>query len=151
MRLRWTLLIVCLVTTACSSGDAASDPAIPDRTVDETETAPDSDPVEDAPAELTASFRGVTPDVIRVGITAIDWDTLAELGVDFGSTNSLDLWEAALEDINTRGGVNGRMLEIYGREFLPLGGEQFDQACAQLTLDEEVFVVVGQALEDQIL
>lgn len=104
-----------------------------------------------APAPLTASFRGVTPEVIRVGITAVDWDSLSAVGVDFGRTNALDLWEAALDDINTRGGVHGRMLEIHGTEFLPLGATSFDEACVKLTEDDEVFVVVGQALEDQVL
>lgn len=158
MRLRSVLLAGCLLAASCGdSGDtgAPTDPSAtdaPDATVDDA-GAPPADAADTGgdPVELTASFRGVTPEVIKVGVTAIDWDTLAQLGVDFGSTNSLDLWEAALEDINARGGVNGRMLEIYGREFLPLGSDQFDQACAELTQDEEVFVVVGQALEDQIL
>jgi ABC-type branched-subunit amino acid transport system substrate-binding protein len=104
-----------------------------------------------SPAPLTASFRGVTPDVIKVGITAVDWDTLAEIGIDFGRTNSLDLWTAALEDINARGGIHGRRLEIHGTEFLPVGSTSFDEACVELTQDEEVFVVIGQALEDQVL
>ncbi|MEQ8840780.1 MAG: ABC transporter substrate-binding protein [Acidimicrobiales bacterium] len=128
------------------SGDPATSPAT-------TGDATDSDNTDGSTpgAELTASFRGVTPEVIRVGITTVDWDTLAAAGVDFGRTNDLDLWQAALEDINSRGGIHGRQIEVHGREFLPLGSEQFDQACVELTEDEEVFVAIGQALEDQVL
>lgn len=145
-----------LLATACGSSPSAA-PADDDavsRVVDDpapTTSTSTTDTTETTPAPLTASFRGVTPEVIRVGVTAIDWDSLADIGVDFGRTNSLDLWTAALEDINARGGVHGRMLEIHGTEFLPVGSTSFDEACVELTQDEEVFVVLGQALEDQVL
>jgi ABC-type branched-subunit amino acid transport system substrate-binding protein len=144
------LFALALIATACGSS-ASPSPATDAvaREVDQDVTdAPTTTP---AAPEPTASFRGVTAEVIKVGITDIDWDTLAEIGVDFGRTNSLDLWTAALEDINARGGIHGRMLEIHGTEFLPLGSTSFDEACVELTEDEEVFVVIGQALEDQVL
>ena len=151
------LLAVTLLAAACSEtesspgGDQAAAREVEMVQPESTHEQPDAVPTTEAPTELTASYRGVTPEVIKVGITAVDWDSLAAVGVDFGRTNSLDLWEAALEDINSRGGINGRMLELHGREFLPLGSTSFDEACVQLTQDEEVFVVVGQALEDQVL
>ncbi|MEZ5243689.1 MAG: ABC transporter substrate-binding protein [Acidimicrobiales bacterium] len=142
-------LALALFVAACGSSESPTPATGPvEREVDHDVADTTTTAVE---ADLTASFRGVTPEVIRVGITAVDWDTLAEIGVDFGRTNSLDLWTAALEDINARGGINGRMLEIHGTEFLPLGSTSFDEACVELTQDDEVFVVVGQALEDQVL
>jgi len=153
-----SLVVLALLGAACGSSDTSAPGAEPaaSRVVDDQPNGEASDDeatvtTSTLPAELTASFRGVTPEAIKVGITAVDWDTLAAIGVDFGRTNSLDLWEAALEDINTRGGIHGRMLEIHGTEFLPVGDTSFDEACVELTQDEEVFVVVGQALEDQVL
>lgn len=149
----------CGTSDETGSGDDGASRVVdesPDDTTDtdtgtSTDDADGSDDAAPATVEPTASFRGVTPEVIRVGVTAVDWDTLAEIGVDFGRSNALELWTAALEDINARGGVHGRMLEIHGTEFLPVGSTSFDEACVKLTEDEEVFVVVGQALEDQVL
>jgi hypothetical protein len=147
-------MALALACAACGSADPSPTPAPgAEREVDDTTatTSSTSAPTVESTPELTASFRGVTPETIKVGITAVDWDTLSEIGVDFGRTNALDLWTAALEDINERGGVNGRMIEIHGREFLPLGSTSFDEACVELTQDEEVFVVIGQALDEQVL
>jgi hypothetical protein len=131
----------------------------------ETDSAPTSAPITtDAPdredagtpettetAPLTASFRGVTPEVIRVGILAYDWDRLAALGVSFGTTNTGDLALAALAAINDRGGIHGRMIDPYLVEFLPVGSDESDKACVELTEDHEVFVVMGTTLNDQVL
>ncbi|MDG2027741.1 MAG: ABC transporter substrate-binding protein [Acidimicrobiales bacterium] len=158
----WTapLLILLLLAAACRSADTNDGAARVVQSDDEeivvdsaesdvdpaTEPAPETEPV-----ELTASFRGVTAESIKVGVTALDWDALADLGLHFGRSNSGDLWEAALERINDNGVVYGRTLEIVVEEVLPIGSVDFDEACARLTEDEEVFLVVGQALEDQVL
>jgi ABC-type branched-subunit amino acid transport system substrate-binding protein len=160
MRLTPLLLVVALFAAACAETDTTDEtgpttsgaPTTAAATTPSTAgaaTAPST--TSTAPPPLTASFRGVTADTIRVGITAVDWDTLAAAGVRFGRTNSADLYEAALESINDRGGINGRMLEIYPEYFLPLGSTEFDAACSRLTDDNEVFVVIGQALDDQVL
>ena len=155
MRTRWSpllavLAILILAAAACSSTPTEDGAArVVDTPVDDPE--PESQPEEDEPVELTASFRGVTEDTIRIGVTAIDWDTLAEVGVLFGRSNSGDLWQAALEEINDRGGVHGRQIEVIVEEYLPIGAAPYDEACNKLTQDDEVFLVVGQALEDHVL
>ena len=149
------LLALALLAAACGSADrtdeTGSTTAPGSSAPVSTITAPSSTTTVAPAVELTASFRGVTAEVIRVGITAIDWDLLAAAGVRFGRTNSADLYVAALEAINARGGINGRTLEAYPEYFLPLGSTEFDAACSRLAEDEEVFVVIGQALEDQVL
>ena len=137
-------------TTAPS--DDPSQAAIDDASPDDTVTDPPvTDDETDPAVPLTASFRGVTEDTIHVGVMAVDWDTLASVGVDFGRTNAGDLYEAAIAAVNDRGGVNGRMLDATVEYFLPLGSESFDTGCNRLTQDEEVFVVLGQALDDTVL
>lgn len=169
----WILALLALALAAAGCGGAETDDGaervVDEPTEDTTEDASE-DPNEDAgedptggpavppaedgaepPVERTASFRGVSADTITIGVTAIDWDTLAEFGVLFGRTNSGDLWRAALEAINDRGGIHGRTIEVLVEEYLPIGSQGYDDACNRLTQDEEVFLIVGQALEDHVL
>lgn len=156
------LLALALLAGACgtsASPDGAERVVEPDPATDTDagDTATEDEPTDDAagdeadPIELTASYKGVTAETISIGVTAIDWDTLAEFGVLFGRSNSGDLWQAALEAINDRGGIHGRTIEVLVEEFLPVGSESFDESCNRLTQDEEVFLIVGQALEDHVL
>jgi hypothetical protein len=158
---RWATVLVALALLAAACGDdTATSPAVETTTTVATTTAPDgqadSTTTVDAtpttePVELTASFRGVTEDTIRVGVFTFDWDRLAAFGVKFGVTNAGDMWEAALLDINERGGIHGRQIEVYVTEFLPAGSDESDRACVELTEDHEVFVVIGTSLNEQIL
>lgn len=161
-------LTVALIAAACgSSADEASpgdDAVTTDGAAAATDTPDTDNPVTDGtdaadndastttePPVLTASHRGVTEEVIRVGVLTFDWDGLAALGVDFGRSNSEDLYIAALEEINERGGIYGRMLEPHVVTFLPVGSTGSDAACVELTEDKEIFVVTGTPLNDQIL
>ena len=147
------LLSSCLLAAACDDDDGTTDePTSTSGAVTSTSGGPDdTSTTTTEPVELTASFRGVTAETIKIGILAYDWDRLAALGVEFGVSNSGDLGIAALEAINDRGGIHGRMIEPVLAEFLPVGSTEADAACVELTEDEEVFLVVGVALNEQIL
>ena len=161
MRFRLVLagfLTLALVAAACGDDSDADTSDETTTTTEATETtAPDTTEAEETsttttePVELTASFRGVTPEVIRVGVLSYDWDRLAAIGVNFGRTTSEDIYVAALEAINDRGGVHGRMLEPYPITYLPAGTTESEAACVQHTEDHEVFVVVGVTLGDSVL
>lgn len=146
-----------LLAAGCGDdgGGTSSTTTQPDTTtsVDESTTSvPDDDgSTTTSRPPNTASYRGVTPDSIKIGIAAFDWDRLAALGVNFGISNSGDLMVAALEAINDRGGIHGRMLEPVLTEFLPVGSTEADEACVELTQDHEVFLLVGSTLNEQIL
>jgi branched-chain amino acid transport system substrate-binding protein len=145
------LIALSLVAAACGDDSVESVPATTTTTAGDTSTTIAESATTTEPVELTASFRGVTAETIKVGILAYDWDRLAALGVEFGVSNNGDLGIAALEAINDRGGINGRMLVPVLTEFLPVGSTEADEACVKLTEDEQVFVVVGVALNEQIL
>ena len=147
------VLALALAAAACGDdGGEAGEPTTTATTVeDTTTTAPDAETTTTSRAPNTASFRGVTEDTIRIGISAFDWDALAAIGVSFGVTNNSDLAIAAFDAINERGGIHGRMLEPYVAEFLPAGQDGADAACLELTEDHEVFLVVGATLNEQIL
>ncbi len=153
------LLSLGLIAVGCSDGEGSTSAETT------TSTAPDDTPATDPaaddtaddtaattePVELTASFTGVTPEVIRVGVSTFDWELLADLGVRAGIGNSEDIFVAVLEAINDRGGIHGRMLELHTVNFLPVGTNEAETACLELTEDQEVFVVVGGALGDGVL
>lgn len=165
-RLLLSLALAALVAAGCSGGDDTTDVASPDpdattSTPDAADDEPDDlddegdvdDTTEpdDDPVELTASFRGVTEDVIRVGVVGVDFDRLAAAGVDFNSGDAAAVYTAALEAINARGGILGRQLEITTERYLPIGGVEADAVCSKFTEDLKVFVVVGAIRLDNVL
>lgn len=159
------LTLAALVAAGCSGSDDTADVVDPDPAKSEPdaiEDEPDNEPAvepdvddepepDDDPVELTASFRGVTEDVIRVGVVAIDFDRLAEAGVQINTGDAGAVYTAALEAINDRGGIHGRQLEITTETYLPIGNTEADEACVRLTEDVEVFMVVGAIRLDQVL
>ena len=134
-------------TEAPDSEDADADKS-------ETET-PDGDDGEDEPEPepvvLTNSWTGVTAETIKVGVAGIDFARLQEFGVDIEGINT-DVWAPSwAEAFNQRGGALGRMMEVYVRDFLPVGNIESDAVCSELTEDEGVFVVLGLMLGDNPL
>jgi hypothetical protein len=53
------------------------------------------------------------------------------------------VYELIFADINAGGGINGRTIEAAYAFYSPLGTVEAEEACVQMTQDEEVFVVVG--------
>ncbi|MGI9603441.1 MAG: ABC transporter substrate-binding protein [Acidimicrobiales bacterium] len=152
------VLLLALIAAACASD--SDEVAGSDTTSSTTTTANAADGTA-APVETTASTTtsvrvaephpGVTDDSIDVGVVALDWEALAELGVDLGRGTSIDLYTAALEVINENGGVHGRMIELHPQVVFPVGSEESDAACVALTEDIEVFVTFGAMLGDAVL
>ena len=131
-------------TTDVADPDPDPPTSEPDSTEDEPDSVDESDLTaepDDAPVELTASFRGATEDVIRVGVVAIDFDRLADAGVQINSGDAGAIYTAALEAINDRGGIYGRQLELTTETYLPIGGIEADEICVRLAEDVEVFMV----------
>ncbi|MDH4171312.1 MAG: hypothetical protein OEW42_17155, partial [Acidimicrobiia bacterium] len=115
-RLVLALVLAAVVAAGCTSSDDTTVTGEPDTDQPPSSTQPDdtepdndddvdsADTTEpnDTPVELTASFRGVTEDVIRVGVVAIDFDRLADAGVEIESGDAAAIYTAALEAINDR-------------------------------------------------
>lgn len=101
-------------------------------------------PAEEAPVELTASARGVTPETITLGVTSIDFETLNEqFNLDLAFADFIPAFEAAVGWYNERGGVLGRQIELISERYLPVGATTADAACLVVTEDNEVFAVLG--------
>ena len=90
------------------------------------------------PVILTDSFRGVTADTIKVGFTSIDFELFNEQfpGLNLTYANYPPMVDVLVEDLNARGGILGRKVEIIHRLFLPVGPLTAEVACVELTEDE---------------
>jgi hypothetical protein len=133
-------------TGPVSSGDA-QDPS-------ESDVDPQGDtatPGVETPGELTASYRGVTEETIKVGVATIDFAGLQEFGVDIEGIDPAIWAPAFAQAFNERGGAHGRTMEIVIGIFLPVGSTESDRVCTELTQDQEVFVVLGAMLGDNPL
>lgn len=152
------LAALALVLAACSSTDdgesagttagAGSTDSTPEDTTDGSVTdgsATDNSSGETTPAApLTASWTGVSEDTIQVGFLAPDLELLLELGlIDLDRGDMQVVVDALVDDVNARGGINGRQLEGHLEYFNPVNATSANEACLKMTDDFEVFAVVG--------
>ncbi|MCY4271234.1 MAG: hypothetical protein OXF00_01160 [bacterium] len=87
------------------------------------EPAPTEEPAPEIP--LTATWRGVTADTITIGVTYLDIDQLVELGFSPATWGDQELMIQALaDDVNERGGINGRQLEVVMDKYSPIGATE---------------------------
>lgn len=93
---------------------------------------------------LTASARGVTARTIKVAFTYPDLEALAKTGIVKVSHGSYpDAIKALVDDVNARGGINGRTLEVIPEKFGVIAAADMLAACTKVTEDEKVFMVLG--------
>ncbi|MGI9604220.1 MAG: hypothetical protein ACR2QE_20240 [Acidimicrobiales bacterium] len=94
-------------------------------------------------APLTASFRGVTEDTIHLGAVGIDFDSLREMGlVDINRGDQELLWQTIVDDMNTRGGILGRRIELHYRPYDVIQPASAEAVCIELTQDVGVFAML---------
>jgi hypothetical protein len=130
---------VAVLLFGCTSGDDEG-------SADGTEAGPDSsvDPAEAARAP------GVTDDTIKVGVTYVDYEAIAEVA-DVPHGDNEAAYQALFDDINANGGINGRMVEPVFASVNPIGTAPAEEACLRLTEDEAVFAVIGFVYADASL
>jgi hypothetical protein len=117
-----------LLLAGCTSGS------------DDTSSAK-SDTSTTSPA-ATGPAPGVTADTIKVGITYVDLEAIKDLtDIDHGSYE--DAYRAVIDDINAKGGINGRKIEPVFAAVNPIGTDPAEAACVKLTQDEKVFAAIG--------
>ena len=94
---------------------------------------------------LTASFRGVTADSIKIGIPYVDYKSIEQY-VDETHGDQKAIYQAVIDDINENGGVLGRKLVPVFKEYVPIDPTAPNGSlalCTVFTQDEEVFAVLG--------
>jgi len=122
------LLLIALVLAACGSSKKS--------------TGGGGKTTTTATPQLTASFRGVTADSIKIGIVIIDYKTIADF-VDFTRGDQQKIAQSFVDDINANGGVLGRKIVPVYKTYKPIGNQDTLAICTALTQDEKVFAVLG--------
>jgi ABC-type branched-subunit amino acid transport system substrate-binding protein len=96
------------------------------------------------PVERTASDQGVTRDEIKIGFLLVSFANLDAAGFAFGQRQDREAAiKAYVDDLNQRGGVQGRKVTYTIVKADPFNAASARQACIQLTSDEKVFAVVN--------
>ena len=151
-----------LFTAACGGDDGgSSDTTAAESTEAPTEetdapsgdtTAPTEEtdaPVEtEAPAEeLEASDIGITEDTIRIAVAVSDLEAVRAAGISIPDTlttdHLFDRWNVWAEKWNAEGGINGRQVEMVQVLWDPLNPASFDDLCAEVTVNQEVFALLN--------
>ncbi len=139
-----------LLVGACSSDEPTEAVQVTDSAPIHTEpdsTEPselDSNETPDGTVPLTASARGVTPTQITVGVSLLDFDYLVSQGFyPAGWDDQIAVYEALIDDLNERGGINGRTVVPVFEFYDPIQAVDANRACTALTEDNEVFAVLG--------
>lgn len=131
-----------LLTSACVSSDDDAETST-QSSVAPPDSSPDDSVVDDTPRELVLG-RGVTEDTIKVGFTFLDFQQLVDLGFSPNTWGDQQLaTQALIDDLNAKGGINNRMIEPVYKLYNPIGDEEANAACLELTEDTEVFAVLG--------
>jgi hypothetical protein len=146
-----TSLAIALVAAACSDDGSSTTTDTPGSTPTSAATSTSASVSEEeppttttAPAVLTASAPGVTESEIHLGFLAIDFDTLRELGlVDIDRGDFQVVVDAFVDDLNGRGGINGRSVVAHVESVSPVDLVAADAGCLRLTEDLSVFAVIG--------
>ncbi len=93
-------------------------------------------------AAAAQSGQGVTAGTIKVGVTYPDVAAIRNLiNVDPGNYQAA--YTALFNQINAKGGINGRKISPVFAAVDPLGTAGAATACTQLTEDDKVFAVLG--------
>jgi branched-chain amino acid transport system substrate-binding protein len=149
------LAIFALIAVSCGSDSDSFEESDPtpepvDETVNDEPTAAPADEEEPELVELTASYQGVTPDTIRIGLLYPDLEAIRDLiNIDHGDYG--DAYQLVVDAINADGGINGRQIETVVIGVNPIDPIAADNACVTLVDDHKLFAVVGRPFEDQVL
>lgn len=95
--------------------------------------------------QLTASDRGVTPTSIKLGIMILNVANAAAFGVNIPGASPAEqrvAWKAWLDELNESGGILGRKVEPFYKEYDVLSEQSMQAACLAATQDQKVFTVI---------
>src|SRR4029079_4740272 len=89
-----------------------------------------------------AATPGVSKDEIKVGVTYPDLDAIRDV-TDISHGDYKATYNAVIDELNKKGGVNGRKVVPIFAPINPIGTAPAQEACLKLTEDEKVFATVG--------
>jgi ABC-type branched-subunit amino acid transport system substrate-binding protein len=89
-----------------------------------------------------AATPGVAKDEIKVGVTYPDLDAIRDV-TDISHGDYKTTYNAVIDELNQKGGINGRKVVPVFAPINPIGTAPAQEACVKLTEDEKVFATVG--------
>ena len=89
-----------------------------------------------------AAAPGVSKDDIKLGVTYVDLEAIRDV-TDISHGDYEASYHAVIDDLNKKGGVNGRKVVPEFAAVNPIGTVPAQEACLKLTEDQKVFAVVG--------
>jgi Periplasmic binding protein len=95
------------------------------------------------PADTPGVGTGVSDREITLGVSLIDFACIPKSFVDSIYVNQPQAYNAFIEDINAKGGINGRKIKPVFKMICPLQPAAAVSACTSLTDDSKVFAVIG--------
>src|SRR5689334_24650362 len=82
-----------------------------------------------------AEAPGVSKDEIKLGVTYVDFEPIKDI-VDISHGDYEKTYNAVIDDLNKKGGVNGRkIVPVFGK-VNPLGTAPAQEVCLKLTEDQ---------------
>ncbi|MFA9566288.1 MAG: hypothetical protein ACERLM_16560, partial [Acidimicrobiales bacterium] len=153
-------LVISFAAAACGGGgsgddDSAADTGGTDETTETAETADSQDIADSADSaetgdtgdtgdeEPTASDVGVTADTLTIGYISADSSALPDLPIILDVDEPEYGVAALVDDINERGGINGRQIQLESFFWDPLDiPASLDAICLEAGQDNELFAVM---------
>jgi ABC-type branched-subunit amino acid transport system substrate-binding protein len=93
-------------------------------------------------AQVPGLGVGVTPTEIKLGIALIDFNCVKDY-VDSIRIGQDKVYQAFVDDINAKGGINGRKVVSVYDTYCPIGTAGVLSVCTKLTEDDKVFAITG--------
>jgi ABC-type branched-subunit amino acid transport system substrate-binding protein len=89
-----------------------------------------------------AAAPGVSNNEIKLGVTYPDLDAIRSV-TDISHGDYKTTYNAVIDELNKKGGVNGRKIVPVFAPINPIGTAPAQEACLKLTEDQKVFATVG--------
>ena len=94
----------------------------------------------------TTLGQGVTADTIKLGVVMVDYKVIAPF-IDFTRGNQQQAYQVLIDDINKKGGIQGRQIVPSYQTYVPIGSTGPGKACTALTEDTKVFATIGVLID----
>ncbi len=124
-----TILAAAVMLAACGSSGTV-------KSASTTTQPPSNYPISKAIAP------GITADSIKLGIGLVDFNCVRQY-TDTIRENQDKIYSVFVNDINKKGGINGRKIVADFHLFCPVNGNAAQALCTQFTEDDHVFAVTG--------
>ena len=133
MRVLGLVLALAVIVGACGSSGSSNASKTPSANATVTTQATVTD---------KSLGTGVTPTSIKVGVMMIDFNCVTQF-VDSLRPDQQQAFQIFIDDVNAKGGINGRKFVPVYKTYCPINNTTELTACTSLTEDDHVFAAIG--------